>query len=171
MQAHFSTRALLLLSSLIHLSIAAVIPSSDDFFSTEPFPSFDSAFNDGSSPSNRLALAPTTPYVETAPQEELTNFNTDLLAEEPTSTLDQGGQQGVTSGQFILPENNGLPTLEQSSPNQLQAPTKLNTGDTQPLPGPNTLVCKNANEPIPVCHNMHERTLLPPPLDIEMCTT
>ena len=80
----------LLLFPLIHLSIATCIPFSDDFFSTEPFlSSFDSSFNDGSSPSNKLALAPTTPYAETAPQEEFTNFNTDLIAEGPPSTLDQ----------------------------------------------------------------------------------
>lgn len=76
----------LLLFPLIHLSIAIF----RRLFSTEPFlSSFDSSFNDGSSPSNKLTLAPTTPYAETAPQEEFTNFNTDLIAEGPPSTLDQ----------------------------------------------------------------------------------
>lgn len=173
MHAKSSLRALLpFLFPFIHLSIAGVIPTSEDFFTTDSLlPSFDSNFNGGSNPKTAIALAPTTDPSQAASQVEFSNFGTDLFAESPSTIYDQEGQQGAASGQFVVPDTNTFPNLDQSSPNQLPASAPLNTVDTKPLPGPNTAVCKNPKETIPVCHNMHERTLLPPPLDIEMATT
>lgn len=182
MPAMSSRRALFLLFPLIPLSIAIAIPSSDDFFSTEDFqPSVGSGFNGATTDSNNavrensyIALAPTTNYAKTttSSQDEFGNFD-NLRAEQPPPTnqdQDQGLPQAVESGDFIVPGNNQLPTLEQTPPTQLETP-QLNTADTEPLPTSNTDICKNPKETIPVCHSMYERTIIPPPLELEMVTT
>lgn len=182
MPAMSSRRALFLLFPLIPLAIAIAIPSSDDFFSTEDFqPSVGSGFNGATTDSNNairensyIALAPTTNYAKTttSSQDEFGNFD-NLRAEQPPQTnqdQDQGLPQAVESGDFIVPGNNQLPTLEQTPPTQLETP-QLNTADTEPLPTSNTDICKNPKETIPVCHNMYERTIIPPPLELEMVTT
>lgn len=182
MPAMSSRRALFLLFPLIPLSIAIAIPSFDDFFSIEDFrPSVGSGFNGATTESDNavggnsyIALAPTTNYAEptTSSQDEYGNFD-NLLVEQPPSTnqdQDQGLPSAVDSGDFVVPGNNQLPTLEQTLPTQLETP-QLNTADTEPLPTPNTAICKNPEETIPVCHSMYERTIIPPPLELEMVTT
>lgn len=182
MPAMSSLRALFFLFPLIPLSIAIAIPPFDDFLSTENFqrsvsPDFNGATTDSNNAvggSRYIALAPTTNYAETTTpsQDEFGNFD-NLLAEQPPLTNQDQGQglpQAVESGDFVVPGNNKLPTLEQTPPNQLETP-QLNTADTQPLPTPNTVICKNPKETIPVCHSMRERTLIPPPLELEMATT
>lgn len=182
MPAMSSLRALFLLFPLIPLSIAIAIPSIDDFFSTEDFqPSAGSGFNGATTDPNNavggnnyIALAPTTNYAETTThsQDEFGNFD-NLLAEQPPSRSQDQSQdlpQAVEPGEFVAPGTNQLPTLEQTPPNQLETP-QLNTADTEPLPAPNTVICKNQEETIPVCHSMYERTMIPPPLELEMVTT
>lgn len=182
MPAMSSLRALFLLFPLIPLSIAIAIPSIDDFFSTEDFqPSVGSGFNGATTDPNNavggnnyIALALTTNYAETTThsQDEFGNFD-NLLAEQPPSRSEDQIQdlpQAVEPGEFVVPGTNQLPTLEQTPPNQLETP-QLNTADTEPLPAPNTVICKNQEETIPVCHSMYERTIIPPPLELEMVTT
>lgn len=184
MPAMSSLRALFLLFRLIPLSMAIAIPSFGDFFSTEDFqPSVGSGFNGATTDSNNavggnnyIALAPTTNYAETtttpSSQDDFGNFD-NLFAEQPPSRSQDQNQdlpQPVEPGDFVVPGNNQLSTLEQTPPNQLETP-QLNTADTEPLPTPNTNICKNPKETIPVCHSMHERTMIPPPLELEMVTT